>query len=276
MIAPARSAAYDVVRRVFEEGAYADRALRGAVEKLDERDRALAQRLVYGTVQRMRTARPRDRGDRPAAHPQARPARARGAASRRVPARLHRARAARGRRRHGRARPTRRARARGAVHERGDAASDREAARTARVAAGRTAQGVLPRLDLRRLAARPRRGCRARTDAGAERAHGDGRPARARRPAGRADGHSGRVPGRPRGRAGGRGGAPLAAEPRVAARGARGRRPHRRADPRLVRRPGRQGHDARRRRDGSRAQPRQSARAARERRADGRRERARG
>ncbi len=55
MIAPARSAAYQVVRRVFEENAYTDRALRSAVEGLDERDRALAQRLAYGTVQRMRT-----------------------------------------------------------------------------------------------------------------------------------------------------------------------------------------------------------------------------
>jgi 16S rRNA (cytosine967-C5)-methyltransferase len=54
-IAPARRAAYEVVRRVFEEDAYADRALRSAVEGLDERDRALAQRLAYGTVQRVRT-----------------------------------------------------------------------------------------------------------------------------------------------------------------------------------------------------------------------------
>jgi 16S rRNA (cytosine967-C5)-methyltransferase len=55
LIAPARRAAYQVVRRVFEEDAYADRALRSAVEGLDERDRALAQRLAYGTVQRKRT-----------------------------------------------------------------------------------------------------------------------------------------------------------------------------------------------------------------------------
>jgi 16S rRNA (cytosine967-C5)-methyltransferase len=54
LIAPARRAAYQVVRRVFEEDAYADRALRSAVEGLDERDRALAQRLAYGTVQRVR------------------------------------------------------------------------------------------------------------------------------------------------------------------------------------------------------------------------------
>jgi 16S rRNA (cytosine967-C5)-methyltransferase len=55
VIAPARSAAFEVVRRVFEEGAYADRALDAAVGGLDHRDRALAQRLAYGTVQRMRT-----------------------------------------------------------------------------------------------------------------------------------------------------------------------------------------------------------------------------
>ncbi|HZU21115.1 MAG TPA: transcription antitermination factor NusB [Gaiellaceae bacterium] len=55
MIAPARRAAFDVVLRVFEQEAYADRALAGAVEGLDERDRALAQRLAYGTVQRART-----------------------------------------------------------------------------------------------------------------------------------------------------------------------------------------------------------------------------
>jgi 16S rRNA (cytosine967-C5)-methyltransferase len=55
VIAPARRAAFEVVRRVFEEDAYTDRALAAAVEGLDERDRALAQRLAYGTVQRKRT-----------------------------------------------------------------------------------------------------------------------------------------------------------------------------------------------------------------------------
>ena len=54
-VSPARRAAFDVVRRVFEDGAWADRALRGAAAGLDERDRALAQRLAYGTVQRART-----------------------------------------------------------------------------------------------------------------------------------------------------------------------------------------------------------------------------
>ncbi len=55
MIAPARKSAYDVVLRVFEDEAYADRALASAVEGLDARDRALAQRLAYGTVQMART-----------------------------------------------------------------------------------------------------------------------------------------------------------------------------------------------------------------------------
>jgi 16S rRNA (cytosine967-C5)-methyltransferase len=54
-VSPARRAAYDVVERVFEDGAYADRALARAVARLGARDRALAQRLAYGTVQRVRT-----------------------------------------------------------------------------------------------------------------------------------------------------------------------------------------------------------------------------
>ena len=51
----ARSVAHVVVRRVFEEDAYADRAFRGAAEKLDARDRAFAMQIAYGTVQRVRT-----------------------------------------------------------------------------------------------------------------------------------------------------------------------------------------------------------------------------
>ena len=53
-VSPARRAAYEVVRRVFEQEAYADRAFATAAESLDERDRALAQRIAYGTVQRVR------------------------------------------------------------------------------------------------------------------------------------------------------------------------------------------------------------------------------
>jgi 16S rRNA (cytosine967-C5)-methyltransferase len=50
----ARQAAYAVVRRVFEEDAYADRALRSVAGDLDERERAFAMQLAYGTVQRVR------------------------------------------------------------------------------------------------------------------------------------------------------------------------------------------------------------------------------
>ena len=55
--APARRCAFAVVRRVFEQGAYADRALRAEADRarLDARDRALATRLAYGTVQRRAT-----------------------------------------------------------------------------------------------------------------------------------------------------------------------------------------------------------------------------
>jgi 16S rRNA (cytosine967-C5)-methyltransferase len=51
----ARRAAYEVVLRVFEDDAYADRVLRSVATNLDSRDRALAQRLAFGTVQRVRT-----------------------------------------------------------------------------------------------------------------------------------------------------------------------------------------------------------------------------
>jgi 16S rRNA (cytosine967-C5)-methyltransferase len=52
---PARRAAYEVLLRVFEHDAFADRAFRSAAEGLDERERAFAQRLAYGSVQRVRT-----------------------------------------------------------------------------------------------------------------------------------------------------------------------------------------------------------------------------
>ena len=54
-VAPARRAAYEVVLRVFEDDAYADRAFATAARGLDARDRALAQQIAYGTVQRVRT-----------------------------------------------------------------------------------------------------------------------------------------------------------------------------------------------------------------------------
>jgi 16S rRNA (cytosine967-C5)-methyltransferase len=44
-----------VVRRVFEQGAYADRALAAEAAGLEPRDRALATQIAYGTVQRRRT-----------------------------------------------------------------------------------------------------------------------------------------------------------------------------------------------------------------------------
>ena len=50
----ARSAAYEVVLRVFEDDSYADRVLATAAAGLDARDRALAQQIAYGTVQRVR------------------------------------------------------------------------------------------------------------------------------------------------------------------------------------------------------------------------------
>jgi 16S rRNA (cytosine967-C5)-methyltransferase len=55
VITPARRVAYEVLLRVFEQDAYADRAFRSAAEGLDERERAFAQRLAYGSVQRVRT-----------------------------------------------------------------------------------------------------------------------------------------------------------------------------------------------------------------------------
>ncbi len=54
-ISAARRAAHLVLLRVFEDDAYADHAFRSAASALDERDRALAQRLAYGAVQRVRT-----------------------------------------------------------------------------------------------------------------------------------------------------------------------------------------------------------------------------
>jgi 16S rRNA (cytosine967-C5)-methyltransferase len=54
-IAPARACAYIVLRRVFERGAYADRALQAEAADLDQRDHALAMRLAYGAVQRKGT-----------------------------------------------------------------------------------------------------------------------------------------------------------------------------------------------------------------------------
>jgi len=54
-VSPARACALRVVRRVFEDGAYADRAFTAEAAGLEPRDRALAMTLAYGTVQRRAT-----------------------------------------------------------------------------------------------------------------------------------------------------------------------------------------------------------------------------
>ena len=73
-VSPARACALRVIRRVFEHGAYADRAFTAEAAELEPRDRALAMALAYGTVQRRATldhvaaqltGRPLDRLDAP-------------------------------------------------------------------------------------------------------------------------------------------------------------------------------------------------------------------
>lgn len=56
-MSPARDCAYAVIRRVFEQDAWADRAFHGEAQRrrLDPRDRALALRIAYGAVQRRAT-----------------------------------------------------------------------------------------------------------------------------------------------------------------------------------------------------------------------------
>ncbi|HWA52760.1 MAG TPA: transcription antitermination factor NusB [Solirubrobacterales bacterium] len=56
-ISPARRLAFAVVMATFEEGAHTERAFRAGAEEagLDGRERAQAQRLAYGTVQRRGT-----------------------------------------------------------------------------------------------------------------------------------------------------------------------------------------------------------------------------
>ena len=54
MSSPARRVAHQVILRVFEEDAYADRAFAASALGLDERERAFAQQLAYGTIQRVR------------------------------------------------------------------------------------------------------------------------------------------------------------------------------------------------------------------------------
>jgi 16S rRNA (cytosine967-C5)-methyltransferase len=56
-VSAARAVAFAVLERVFEDGAWADRALLGEARRagLDARDRALATQLAFGTVQRAAT-----------------------------------------------------------------------------------------------------------------------------------------------------------------------------------------------------------------------------
>ncbi len=172
LIAPARRAAFEVVRRVFEEDAYADRAL-AACRRRARRPRPRARattRVRDGAAQAH--DRLRDRAARQAPRAQARSSGADGAASRRLPARLDRPGGARGRRRLGRARSRRRSRASRAVHERRHAPPLAGPAGSRRLAARRAGQALLPGLDRRGLDARLRRRGRSRADARAERAAG--------------------------------------------------------------------------------------------------------
>jgi 16S rRNA (cytosine967-C5)-methyltransferase len=50
-----RRVAHRVLVRVFDEGAYADRTFAAEAAELDPRDRAFAQRVAYGAIQRVRT-----------------------------------------------------------------------------------------------------------------------------------------------------------------------------------------------------------------------------
>ena len=54
-VTPARRVAFVVLRRVFEQGAFADRALHAEAADLDPRERAFATALAYGAVQRRGT-----------------------------------------------------------------------------------------------------------------------------------------------------------------------------------------------------------------------------
>lgn len=57
-VSPARALAFATIRATFEEGAFTERAFRAEADRLglDGRDRAQAQRLAYGAVQRRGTS----------------------------------------------------------------------------------------------------------------------------------------------------------------------------------------------------------------------------
>jgi 16S rRNA (cytosine967-C5)-methyltransferase len=58
VIAPARSLAFETIRQTFEDGAFTERAFRAGADRLEiaGRERAQAQRLAFGAVQRRGTA----------------------------------------------------------------------------------------------------------------------------------------------------------------------------------------------------------------------------
>jgi 16S rRNA (cytosine967-C5)-methyltransferase len=58
LIAPARSLAFETIRETFEDGAFTERAFRAGADRLGifGRERAQAQRLAFGAVQRRGTA----------------------------------------------------------------------------------------------------------------------------------------------------------------------------------------------------------------------------
>ena len=91
-VSPARVAAFDVLVRVFEDGAYADRALRtaGCRPRRARPGARPAARVRRGPARP--DARPRDRDARPSTRQPPRPAGASCASSRRLPARVRRRR----------------------------------------------------------------------------------------------------------------------------------------------------------------------------------------
>ncbi len=178
-ISPARAAAFDVIRRVFEQEAYADRALRTAVGRPRRpRPGARAPARIRDRAAGA-NARPRDRDGGPALRQEARRARPCGAATRCVSARVpRRCSPLRGRQRVRRAGAAIAARAGRAVHERRPAAPRRRGQDVRRGPAGgdvegRGADALLPRLGRRDVVARPRRGGGAGADAGPERGAAD-------------------------------------------------------------------------------------------------------
>ena len=276
-VAPARQAAYDVLRRVAEEGAYADRALRSASEGLDDRDRALARQLAFGSVQRLRTLDHaiETLGKRPVRKldPPVLAALRLGAYQLGYLGGVPRYAAV-----NESVELVRRAGLERAVPFT-NAVLRRVSEGIALLlfgAAGGAAEALLPGLDLGRLAPRSRRGGGARADACAERATTRRCQTRPGTVPGRGrNGHPERLRRRSRRRAGARRGPDLAAEPRLAARRARRRLAGGGARARPLCRARWEGDDARGRRHGRRGERSPGARARGERRPARRDERAR-